>query len=258
MELERVRTVTADAWQATVDLLDGRTEHDLDRSTRLAGWTVRDLVAHVLWGTTMEAEALDHARVGDPSPAAGRHHDVSAAEAATALAAARAELLDRLDALAADVEAAGDAATRTVPLAAGTFPYALVLDVVAMEAAVHADDLAAAFDAPSSLDPDGVAASIAVAAWLLPALADGAEDVPDGPRTIVVGEGPAFVFAPGEGWSATPVDARVRDVADVIVDGDGADVVRWLYGRAPFDVAALTVRGDADVAAAAKRWLPGP
>lgn len=145
-------------------------------------WDVRALAGHVLWGTSMEAEALERAAARDTTPAAGDPPgDVGAATAASRLRAGRERLLTALDALLADVAEVGDADARAVPLQAAPVPLPVALDIFVMEAGAHTDDLRVALGGRSELAPEVAAATIRVLGPYLPLAAAAAERAPDGP-----------------------------------------------------------------------------
>ena len=122
---------------------------------------------------------------------------------------------------------------------------------------MHADDVLDARGRPPVLSDDAADVCLGVAAWLLPFVAAGAPEHPDGPRTVAA-EGRrsrvVLTYDPAAGWRTAPPDAA----ADLVVAGDDDVLVRWLFGRVPVEARGLAVSGDAAEAAAVKRWLPGP
>ncbi len=256
-------TAIRDEWEAFAELLAAADERDLDRATRCAGWQVRDLVEHVLWGTSMETEALLAAVAGDPTPAVGQQSAVSD------LASARALLAGRLGALAAATTAVATAApvsdrSLLVPLQAATVPLPVALDILLLEAGTHTDDLRHALTGRSRLTPAVVSAVFAVLPAYLPTASVAATSTPDAPVTVaVVGETVAFGFRyDGAVWqlvaAGPPVGApRTRgEDADLTLRGSDEQVALLLLGRS--DGSEMVASGARDLAVDLKRWLPGP
>jgi uncharacterized protein (TIGR03083 family) len=218
-----------------------------DRPTRLAGWSVRDLVAHTVWGTSMEADALRRWRTGEADPAEGRTVD-----ATTVPAELLAEITSSTGELGAELaRVAGGDPGRPVPMPYGEMPVALVVQIFVMEAGVHASDLAAALGEEARLEPDVVAATVPVLGAFLPVFASTAEEKPaDG--TVVALDAPSVAlrlrFSDGV-WSVDGGDSPAE-----VISGDDSTLTLFALGRVP----ASAVHGPAPARDAFKAWFPGP
>jgi uncharacterized protein (TIGR03083 family) len=240
------RTITRE-WGGFVDRLRALDGPGWDRPTRLTGWSVRDLVAHTVWGTSMEADALRRWRTGETDPADGRTVD-----AATAPAELLAEITSSTGALGAELARVvnGDPG-RPVPMPYGEMPVALVLQVFVMEAGVHASDLAAAVGDENRLEPDVVTATVPVLAAFLPVFGGAAEEKP-AEGTVVALDAPSIDlrlrFTDGA-WSVDRGDSPAE-----VISGDDSTLTLFALGRVP----ATSVRGPAPARDAFKAWFPGP
>jgi uncharacterized protein (TIGR03083 family) len=244
------RAVVAREWTGFVEALRRAGPDAPDRSTRCAGWQVADLANHVHWGMTLETDGLRRARTGTAGPAEGvtPATDTPWPAVVDALARARDALLDELDRLAADEH------DRPLPMPYGDLPVALARPVFAMEAGVHGSDLAHALGGDDTLAPDVCAATVAFLRVYAPLLANAAGTTAAA-GTVIVLRGEA-----GELRLGTDADGRWRadPPGDATVAITGPDSPLWLFalGRRPLD--GLTVGGDADLAAAFPRLIPGP
>ncbi len=253
--LDTTLDVLTREWGDVVRLLGDVTTDGWRRPTRLAGWTVADLGAHLVWGVSMEAEAVRRARRGVEMLADGRHLPTDDAPMVPdALASAVAELLEALHALRAADDL--DRERVLVPLATGAFPLPFVQAVLAMEAGIHADDVRAALGQPRPLPDDVVRATLDVLRAYLPVMgAAGAPGPADGTRVVVVGGSFSLGLQhASDGWA---VDDGTGP-ATTTVAADDSDAVRFLMGRIPADAPTLTITGEREPAAAFKRWFPGP
>ena len=246
-----VQRVVRRAWDRYVTVLDSLAPCDWDRPTELAGWAVRDLVAHTVWGVSMQADALRRWRTKADGPGAGRTVDPSS-EPATLLdaqVAACAELAHALDHLAGPDVVHGD--QRPVPMPYGELPVDLVLQILAMEAAVHDRDLQAVVGDPDPLGPHAVSATAVVLAAFLPVLASTSGKAPAA-GTAVVLRSPTLELGlrhDGSSWSVGPAAASAE-----VISGDDSSLVLFALGRAP----ARAVSGSARARADFKAWFPGP
>jgi uncharacterized protein (TIGR03083 family) len=256
LDTSTATAVTARSWEAVLTTLRALPETEWSRPTRLAGWAVRDLVAHNVWGVSMEADAVRRARSGQGGRADGLTADpADPAVLVEALSEAVTDLVFELSTSTAEDE------DRTVPLAAADVPWPLGVTIFAFEAAVHADDLAAALapDAPRPhLEPAAVRATVAFLAWFLPLMVPAVGAPPAGTSVRFAGDdGHADLTLVWDG-SAWSVGDGGSAPGALTVAGTDSDVVRVALGRLPVDDPALRLAGDTASAAAVKSWLPGP
>lgn len=232
------------------------------RPTRLAGWSVEDLVRHTAWGMSMEAEALRLAAVAAPlrhgARAAGRPTDGLTGEALhLAWHRSRAELAAGFDTVAAAVSRG---AASALPMPYGDVPLPVALDTFVMEATVHTDDLLAALGGPDRplppLDPRVVAPCARFLQHFWPVLASLGTPVPAGTSILLLGD-TVRLGGTYDGSTWLPPDARPGQVA-VTLRGDDSTVLRVALGRTPVATSGLHVTGDAALAHALKEHVPGP
>ena len=218
--------------------------------TRCAGWTVADLVAHTVWGVSMEADAVAGARARRTEPARGRVL-AAAADPATlgdALAVAVRDLLTEVD------EITPDDLSGTAPMPYGPVPLPLALAVFAMEAGVHSADLAHALGAEPPLAADVVAATVTSMSAFLPVIAANGAGAPDGAVLAVVGPTVDLRAAVREGvWTVDPAAEPTATVG-----GADSDVLLFLLGRVGADHPDLAVAGDVELVVRFKEYVPGP
>lgn len=229
-------SVALAAYRRFVDLATGFGPADPDRPTRLAGWRVGDLVDHVAWGMSMEADALRRATMTDPVAADG--------------------LVAGLDAFAVAIEGLDDPEL-LVPLPTGTVPLAFAAPLFALEAAVHASDLADALGVDAGLDADELAAALPAVTGALGFLGALGER-PDAPVRLALRGGTLGWDLVWDGeWGVTEEcgDTRPGD-HDAVVTGPDEEVFLCVLGRTP--VRSLRIAGDADLAGRLKAWFPGP
>jgi uncharacterized protein (TIGR03083 family) len=219
--------------------------------TRLPGWSIGDLAAHLVGGQTLQADAWRHVAAGDAaSMASSRELTVSEREAVTeAIVAANAELGDALDAVSDD-----DVANRLCTMPYGTLPASFVLLLAAMEAGVHRSDLAAAVGADDTLSDATIEAATGVLGAALPMLgAAGDGSAPTGTSLVLRAPGLDLGVVRGEaGWSVEPAPEQPTTT----IGGSASDVVLFALGRR--DAAAMDVTGDREGAEQFKVWFPGP
>jgi uncharacterized protein (TIGR03083 family) len=254
LDTSTATAVTARNWEAVLATLRGLDDPGWSAPTRCAGWQVRDLIEHAVWGVSMEADAVRRARSGQ----GGRADGVTLAgpaDTALLVEALSEAVTDLVFELATGTD---EDDARTVPLAAADVPWPLAVTIFAFEAAVHADDLAGALapDAPRpELEPDALRATAAFLTWFLPLMAPVGEPPAPGMAVRFAGDGGQVDFAltwDGSTWS------RAQAGAGLTIAGSDSDVARVALGRLPVDDFALRVSGDPAAAAQVKRWLPGP
>ena len=247
---EARRAATRD-WGRVLDALGSLDAAGWARPTRCTGWTLIDLARHGAWGTSMEADALRRARTGEPGTAEGTEPAGGPDEVLAALRRSVADLGAELD-HAPDLP--GDA---VVTLPFGPLPAAFALHVFAMEAGVHADDVADALARDEPLADDVVDATGTVLAAVLPVLAAASGEAPPA-DTVVLLSGPTtglrFAHGVGDAGGWAVVGEEVPPTATVVGADDSA-VLRFALGRTGADDPRLTVP---DAAAAFKAWFPGP
>ena len=228
--------------------LDGIEPARWSEPTRCWDWPVADLVAHLIWGQRLEAQAVEGLATGRteavevPPVAVGEPGAMVAG-----LRAAHGELMHQLEARpAADLD-------RGAPMPYGTLPLAVLVQVVAMEVGVHHSDLRAALGMPDALAPDVVRATAAFLGAFLPVVAAGGAR-PDRPVSYrLAGRGGNVDLAfgwDGQAWSA--IDGPTA----VTLSGDDSDVCLFALGRTGLE--RLSVDGDPKLAAAFQDYVPGP
>ena len=218
--------------------------------TRCDGWTVTDLVAHLVWGQRLESAGLRGAAEGHetadvPAPVEGADPEVLFEQ----LRAAHAELDASLEAL----DETG--LERLAPMPYGLAPVALLLQIIAMEVGVHASDLREAVGGDGVLEDDVVGATATVLAGFLPSLA-GNGSPPEGPvRFRLRGEDVDVTLAyDGTTWST---EAGGGAEADVTFRGRDSDLVLFALGRGSIDERRLEVDGDLSRAERFREHVPG-
>ena len=221
--------------------------------TRLAGWTVRDLAVHAVWGVSMEADALRRRRTAAAGRAEGRtvDEDDDPEEILAALDEARHDLTSEVAALA------GEDLDSVVPLPYFDVPLGPFSQILVMEAGTHTDDLAAALGHSAGLAADVVVATEAyVRAFLT--LGASTEELPAS-DVILALRGPSvdltFVHRDGR-WEVADPDGPAR--AGATVEADDSTVLLFALGRVPVTDPRLSFSGDRMLATRFKTWLPGP
>ena len=127
-------------------------DDDLDAPTPCIGWTVADLVAHVVVGNEWAAERMGGALIDLPDGDRVARHRAAAVQAVAAFSAPGWQ-------------------QRTVELPFGELPAPVYAAIRAGDVYVHAWDLATAIGADTDLDPDlGEAIHAATAPALSPEL----------------------------------------------------------------------------------------
>lgn len=219
-------------------------------ATRCDGWSVTDLVAHLVWGQRLEAAGLQGAAEGReaadiPAPVEGAGPEVLVEQ----LRVAHADLDASLEAL--DEAALG----RLAPMPFGLAPVALLLQIIAMEVGVHASDLREAVGGDGVLEDDVIAATATVLEGFLPSLA-GNGSPPEGPVGFrLLGEEVDLQLAfDGTTWSTSRTGG---EDADVTFRGRDSDLVLFALGRGSTADRRLEVDGDLSRAERFREHVPG-
>ena len=249
---EEYRSILQREWASVTRLLAGLSDEDWNRPTRCAGWTILDLGRHVVWGVSMEADALRRARTGEREPADGttmpldsRPHEVR--EALHGAAA----VLD------AETLALGpESGALTCPMPYGEVPLPAVLDIYVFEAGIHASDFAHAVGEDRPLADDVIPSTAMVMSQFLPVFASGSTTAPPvGTSFSLRGDA---VSLDGH-WSADGlVMGDPAAEPSVTVAGDDSSVLLFAAGRLGADDERLTVDGSTDLARDFKVYVPGP
>lgn len=252
LSIQQAIATTLEGYGRFDDIVETLGEEQLSRPTGLAEWQVRDLVAHVAWVQAMEADAIRRAIAGQQSLAGADEVPADAGLAA---------LLDGVRrGREAIVSALHDAPelepTTPVVIPAGTLPLTGALTLYAVEAGLHARDLAQALGRPDALTTDEVAACAALLRPLLGLAAGTGASPPPGASVALVGE----TFT--ERWAArgtlwAPEGEAAGDPATTISGSDEA-VVLFAYGRIDHTDDRLRIAGEESVAARFKEFFPGP
>ncbi len=249
---EEYRSILQREWESVSGVLAGLPDHGWNRPTRCAGWSILDLARHVVWGVSMEADALRRARTGQRDPADGTTmaDDSQPQEVLAALHRAAADLDAEMQALGPD------SGTLTCPMPYGEVPLPAVLDIFVFEAGIHASDFAHAVGVDRPLADDVVPSTATVMAQFLPVFAAGSTSSPPvGTSFALKGEA---VSLDGH-WSADGlVMGDPAPDPTVTVAGDDSSVLLFAAGRLGADDPRLTVEGSTDLARDFKVYVPGP
>jgi len=244
--VRRGREIAAD-----LDRLEGASEEDWDRPTRLSAWSVRDLAGHIAYGQELEAEAMRRARQGIPeaadAPTPGPDQD-------SILAAIRRnheQLLAEMD--QHTPESLGSA---ICPMYYGPIPGPLAVNVWAFEAGIHANDLAAALGKDLPLAPDVVQATAAVLGASLPLLATAATTRPASPLAFVLAGDTIRLDVRYDGATWRPGPGPAEET--IRIAGDDTAVLLFALGRIALDHLGLAVSGSEEEARRFKDYAPGP
>ncbi|MFD9551549.1 TIGR03086 family metal-binding protein [Nocardia salmonicida] len=161
------RDVVATSYQALSDAVAGIADDQWDLPTPCSDWTVTQVIQHAAGDQLAYAAALG---VG-PGPSYNPF-DPSGAIDGTAAALVR-EAIDQTAAAWATVSA--DTATVPTPLPHGDLPTPVAATLAALDAAVHAWDIAIATGQPSPLTDDLSAHLLVAARTIHPAPGSGAD-----------------------------------------------------------------------------------
>jgi uncharacterized protein (TIGR03086 family) len=172
-DIERLRAGHGAAVRLTDDIAAHTTPGDLGRSTPCAGWTLADLLSHMI----VQHRGFARAAAGERTEVEDWRPQPLSDDPVTEFAAAAAVVVDAFaDLAAADRDIwLPELATARPFTAVDALSFQLVDDVV------HAWDLARTLDVPLAVDEDLAAAALAVA-----------ERVPADPAR----RGPGFAFGP--------------------------------------------------------------
>lgn len=227
----------------------GRAETGWGQPTRLPGWSIGDLAAHLAMGQSLQADAWRRLSAGDTDPA----------RAETAPSAAdREAALDAIESTAQAFRAQLDRADEDSLAAMATMPYGavpgtLLLHLAVMEAGVHRSDLAAAVGEDDRLEADVVDASLLVLRAFLPALAAMGASAENG--TSIRLESPEqglSLHRTDAGWEAND------EPAGTVVRGPGSELVLLALGRRVASDANIETTGDTSLVTKFKDLFPGP
>jgi uncharacterized protein (TIGR03083 family) len=253
LDPQRVAHVLAREWSSVTDLLGGLgDDDDWARPTRCAGWSIRDLTRHVVWGVSMEGDAVRRAGAHDEEPADGRTmpRDSDGPALLDALRVAADDLVREVRALGPGAE------SLTCPMPYGATPLPVALDVFLFEAGIHASDFADALGHDRPLTEDTVPSTASVLGAFLPAFATAATTRPPAGTTFSLrGE---TVRLDGEWADGGLVIGEPAADPSFVVSGDDSSVLLFTVGRLPADDPRLSVTGDAALARDFKAHVPGP
>ena len=218
------------SWDAFIKQVDGA---DLAASTRLDGWTVRDVVLHL--GTWDGTSSLSTALATLGTDAARRPLDPDVANAAMIRAHADASDVEIMTALRASRDAVGDfLASETTaqhglePVASqlGPIPLLTLVHAGCYELAVHGLDLADAVD--GKVDPSLLRSGIAALADTTGCLA--AREGIEATIGINADEAPwSFTARADGGWTVDRIEGKAHGPR---VSGSAEDLLEASAGRA--------------------------
>jgi uncharacterized protein (TIGR03083 family) len=246
-----VRRILAREWGSVVDLL-GTVDDAWQRPTRLSGWSVADLARHVVWGVSMEADALHRGRAGVGEVAQG--HLLADGTGRDEVVQA---LINATTGLYAEVAAlAPEHAALICPMPHGETPVSLALDIFVFEAGIHASDFAHAAGRHRPLAEDLVPAVATVLDLFLPAFATSSTVA--APPTSSFSLRGDTVRLDGV-WTDAGLQMGPVDQAPTwTVTGDDSSVLLFAVGRLDVDEPRLAVTGSAELARDFKEHVPGP
>jgi uncharacterized protein (TIGR03083 family) len=252
LDLQSSREAIVREWDKFITRLQSAPDIGWDTAVRCEGWGIADLVAHVAWGISMEADALSRMREGISDPATGVVQDPGAKREALleVVTSARDQLYNQLEQLTLDDM------SKTAPMPYGPTPVPFVLQVFVMEAGVHSNDLAAAMGQPEELAEDVIAATAIVLGGSLPLLAQASKEVPSSGITYrLTGNNVSMDLANLDGgWMVGPIETE----PDCQISASDSDLILFAMGRITSEHTGLTITGDRDMAASFKAYFPGP
>ena len=243
-DLATARQVTVRELDAMVRLAEGLATDDWERPTRCAGWTVRDVCAHVGLAAGQQAEAFRRAAKGvlEPPDFPGAPR-LAPAEVVDLLHAGRQGLDEALGALPAEV------LEGTTPMPFGVVPTMIAVQITVYEYAFHVDDARTALGQASALPADVATAFVAFFPRLAGMLARRADP---GKSTH------AYRFVAPAGTVNVAPGGDIGLPACTITGPDDA-IALFCMGRIGIGDARLAVdEAERTVAGAFKRWYPGP
>ena len=250
-----------ETWRSTADLCGGLDEAGFLTATDLPGWTVKDLLSHIL-GTerTLRGEA-------PPDIEAGGDHvrndlgafnerwveSLRSSSGAEVLAQFRevtgAQVADRS-------QLSPDELAALVPTPFGEMPLEQWLDVRLFDCFSHEQDIRRALHRPGNLDGALARRAVLRGVSALPRAAGrAARGMPDGVRVETVVEGVVggrWVVGVTGGRGALEADAPAADTVDAGLRTDADVFLRLVWGRVSADqverAGELLLRGDVDLA----------
>lgn len=247
-----VRRILVREWGSVVDLLGTLDDEVWHGPTRLSGWTVADLARHVVWGVSMEADALRRGRAGVHEVAQGEtlvdHSGPD--EVVQALTNATSSLYAEVAALSPD-----DAAV-VCPMPHGETPLRLALDIFVFEAGIHASDFAHAVGQDRPLAGDVAPVVATVLGLFLPAFAAMGDSAAPRPSSFCLRGDTLRLDGT---WSEAGLVMGATDSAPTwTVTGDDSSMLLFAVGRLDVDDPRLTVTGSTELARDFKGHVPGP
>ena len=251
-KVQDYRSILQREWESVTHLLAGLRDDDWNQPTRCTGWTILDLGRHVVWGVSMEADALRRARTGEREPADGTTMPVDSRPHEVLEALHRAAAV-----LDAETQALGsESGALTCPMPYGEVPLPAVLDIYVFEAGIHASDFAHAVGEDRRLADDVVPSTAMVMSQFLPVFASGSTTAPPvGTSFSLKGDA---VSLEGQ-WSSDGLVMGTPSAEPTFtVAGDDSSVLLFAAGRLDADDKRLTVEGSTDLARDFKVYVPGP
>jgi uncharacterized protein (TIGR03083 family) len=253
-----VATLTS-TWQAMSDVCVGLTETQWKSPTDLPGWSVQDILAHVI-GTERHLQRLPPA---DPQPGLAPSHvrnpmgELNEGEVAARRSRPGAEVLAEWDELRALRQATLDAAesdyfaqTMQTPTGPGTMADFLAVRI--LDCWVHEQDVRRALESPGNLDTPGAEHTVDRLLRALPMVVGKRAACPEGAAIVVELTGPIVrnVVCEVTGGRAGFVDTPSSPPQATIAT-DSECFVLLTTGRRTADQVAdrLTSTGDGDLAA---------
>ena len=229
-------------------------DHDWAAPVRCLGWTVGDLVAHLVAAAQGQADGLRAVGTGRRRLAVLDVPDTrDPAKLRDLLDEGACELRDALS------RVTGELAEAVVPLPFGPVPMMLALQIVPLEYGFHRNDLLNALDEDEPLPPDVALSVVEILPGLLPVLAGGTAVGSPGARppqdlaySLRTPGGSVTVAFDGQSWSPVLDDAGVCRI-----EGDDNAIALFAMGRIGADDSRLTISDPAS-AARFKSWFPGP
>ena len=250
LDLDQAREAIRREIGTALEELEGLDDDGWSRATSCHGWTVADLVAHLIWGQRLEAQGVDGVLTGRSVAVEVPAVPVAAPPVLVRdLRAAHHELLAGLDALRTDH------LIRPAPMPYGPVPVPLLLQIITMEVGVHHSDLRVAAGGRGELQPDVVRGTAAFLQAFLPVLAGGGAR-PEGPVAYRL-EGRDGNLVLTVGWDGVAWSTNAVTRPTVTFSGADSDLCLFTLGRIGLDD-PLEVDGDRVAAGRFKEFLPGP
>jgi uncharacterized protein (TIGR03083 family) len=252
LDLMASRQAIIREWEKFTERLRPIPSADWQSSVRCEGWCIANLAAHVAWGISMEADALNRMMLNSTEPATG----VTAEPTETpeklidAITTAFDGLASKLKLLTADYMA------KSVPMPYGPTPAQFALQVFTMEAGIHGSDLADALRIEEELEGDIITATAAVIAGAFPMLAQGSTETPMiGSKYRLSGKDITldFSFEAG-GWQVGPTSGQPT----CEISGTDSNIILFALGRIPADDPRLGLTRDSEMGRKFKLYFPGP